>query len=109
MEEELEFQTLDKAVRREILSLARSAHDLTESSYQENPSKKGEPGWGEKQRILLADMALHLLQTALREGELSEEGLKRNLFSILTISDQLVPGHELKNVADKLYPLKPAG
>lgn len=48
-------------------------------------------------------MALHLLQTALKEGELSEEGLKRNLFSILTISNQLIPGYELKNVADKLY------
>ncbi|KQZ26852.1 hypothetical protein [Duganella sp. Root1480D1] len=94
---------MDEAVRREILTLARAAHDLTESSYQEIPSKRGESGWNEKQRVLLADMALHLLQTALREGEMSEEGLKRNLFSILTISDQMIPGHELKTVADKLY------
>lgn len=94
---------MDDVVRSEILSLGRAAHDLAESSYQENPSKRGEPGWDEKQRILLADMALHLLQTALKEGELSEEGLKRNLFSILTISNQLIPGYELKNVADKLY------
>lgn len=94
---------MDDAVRTEILTLARAAHDLTESSYQGHPSKRAEPGWGEKQRILLADMALHLLQTVLKEGELSEEGLKRNLFSILMISDQLIPGHELKSVADKLY------
>lgn len=94
---------MDEAVRREILSLAKSAHDLTESSYQKDSSRRGEPGWAGKQRTLLANMALHLLQTALRDGELSEEGLKRNLFSILTISDQLIPGHELKNVADKLY------
>ncbi|WP_090442282.1 hypothetical protein [Duganella sp. CF458] len=94
---------MNDVVRNEILSLGRAAHDLTESTYQANQSKRGEPGWGEKQRILLADMALHLLQTALKEGELSEEGLKRNLFSILTISDQLVPGLEMKSVAGRLY------
>ncbi len=48
-------------------------------------------------------MALHLLQTALKEGELSEEGLKRNLFSILTIADQFVHDHDLKTFADELY------
>ncbi len=94
---------MDDVVRIEILSLARAAHDLTESTYQENSSIRGEAEWSERQRVLLADMALHLLQTALRKGELSEEHLRRNLFSILTISDQLMPGHELKAVAEKLY------
>ncbi|HEY0587722.1 MAG TPA: hypothetical protein VGD52_16415 [Pseudoduganella sp.] len=94
---------MDDAVRSEILSLARHAHDLTGSAYQENSATRGEPGLGEKQRVLLAGMALHLLQTTLRDGDLPEEGLKRNLFSILTISDQLMPGHELKAVAEKLY------
>ena len=93
---------MDGIVRREILSLARTAHDLTESSYQNDSSKRGEPGWSEKQRILLADMALHLLQTALRDGELSDEHLRRNLFSILTIADQFLPEHDLKHVADGL-------
>lgn len=94
---------MDAEIRDQILSLAKAAHDLTESSYQQDFSKRGEAGWRAKQRLLLADMALHLLQTALKDGELSDEGLKRNLFSILTISDQLMPGHELKNVADALY------
>lgn len=93
---------MDELVRNEILGLARAAHDLTESAYQGDPSKRGDPGWHEKQRILLADMALHLLQTALRGGEISDENLKRNLFSILTISDQFLPGQGLKDVADKL-------
>ncbi|MBK8727013.1 MAG: hypothetical protein IPL96_13470, partial [Holophagaceae bacterium] len=75
----------------------------TESAYQNNPSKRGDAGWGDKQRILLADMALHLLQTSLRKGELSTADLKRNLYSILTISDELMPGHDLKAVADELY------
>lgn len=90
---------MDAVIRKEILSLSKMAHDLTESSYQQNPSVRGDSRWAEKQRILLADMALHLLQTALKDGELSEENLKRNLFSILTISDQFLPGCELKKIA----------
>jgi hypothetical protein len=76
---------------------------LTEQSYAQNLAKRGDPEWAEKQKVLLTDMALHLLQTALKDGELSEDGLKRNLFSILTISDQFIQGHDLKAFADKLY------
>lgn len=94
---------MDKLVRKEILSLSGTIHGLTESAYQQDASSRGESGWVEKQRVLLADMALHLLQTSLRSGELSEDDLKRNLFSILTISDQIMPGHSSKAVADKLY------
>ncbi|WP_374583535.1 hypothetical protein [Pseudoduganella sp.] len=94
---------MDNVARNEILDLGRKAHDLTESLYRKDSSKRGDPTWPDKQRILLADMALHLLQTALREGDLPEADLKRNLFSILTISEQLMPGHELKKVADQLY------
>ena len=94
---------MDEPARREILSMSSTAHGMTELSYQQNPALPGDPGWVDKQRILLADMALHLLQTALKDGELSEEGLKRNLFSILAISDELVRGYGLKAFADKLY------
>lgn len=94
---------MDELTKEEILSQSRRAHRLTEASYQQNPSKRGDEGWADKQRILLADMALHLLQTSLRNGEISTEDLKRNLFSILTISDQFMPGHDLQAVADELY------
>ena len=94
---------MNKALRNEILAMSKTAHDLTETSYQENVSMLGDSGWDEKQRILLADMALHLLQTSLKEGELSVDGLKRNLFSILMISDQFIPGHDLKAFANELY------
>ena len=94
---------MDEKVRNEIVSLSRRAHDLTETSYQQDPSGTGDPGWAEKQRILLADMALHLLQTALKDGPISEDHLKRNLFSILTISDQFIQGPDLKAVAEGLY------
>ena len=94
---------MDELVREMILSLSGRIHGLTESAYQQDASSRGESGWVEKQRVLLADMALHLLQTSLRSGDLSEDDLKRNLFSILTISDQIMPGHSLKAVAHKLY------
>jgi hypothetical protein len=94
---------MNEQIRQEILSLSRTAHDLTETSYQAHPAKRGDPDWHEKQRILLADMALHLLQTALKETPLSEQNLKRNLYSILTISDSFIPDHDLKNLAQSLY------
>lgn len=100
---------MDEAIRQEILAMSRSAHSLTEVAYQQDTSTRGDHGWAEKQRILLADMALHLLQTSLKEGDLSEENLKRNLFSILTISDQFIPGHDLKTLADELYSVPDAG
>lgn len=94
---------MDDATRNEIALLGRKAHDLTESAYRKDASTRGDPGWTEKQRMLLADMALHLLQTALRNGELSADELKRNLYSILTVSDQFIPDYGLKASADQLH------
>lgn len=94
---------MKELIRKEIVAMSRTAHTLTEEAYQQDPSTRGDSGWAGKQRILLADMALHLLQTSLSDGDLSEEALKRNLFSILTISDQFVKDHDLKGFADSLY------
>jgi len=94
---------MEEEVKQQILSMSRNAHALTEASYQQNLSKQGDSGWSDKQRILLADMALHLLQTSLKGGEISEQDLKRNLFSILTISDQFIHSCDLKTFAEELY------
>lgn len=94
---------MDEAIRNEIVALGRKAHDLTESAYRQHASTRGDAGWADKQRILLADMALHLLQTALRDGALSADEIKRNLYAILTVSDQFLPGCELKASADQLH------
>ncbi|HEX8612826.1 MAG TPA: hypothetical protein VF800_16175 [Telluria sp.] len=94
---------MDEAIKKEIVALGRKAHDLTEAAYRNHASTRGEGGWTDKQRILLADMALHLLQTALRDGELSADELKRNLYAVLTISDQFIPDDGLKAIADRLY------
>jgi hypothetical protein len=93
----------DEAIKNEIVVLGRKAHDLTESAYRKHASKRGEPNWKENQRILLADMALHLLQTALSDGELSTDELKKNLYAILTVSDQFIPDYGLKASAGNLY------
>ncbi|MBC7685346.1 MAG: hypothetical protein H7176_08970 [Bdellovibrionales bacterium] len=94
---------MDEEIKQEIVALGRKAHDLTESAYRLHAATRGAPGWPEKQRILLADMALHLLQTALRDGPLSADELARNLYAILNVSDQLMPEHGLKASADQLY------
>lgn len=94
---------MDEAIKNEIVALARKAHDLTESAYRQHTSTRGDSGWTEKQRILLADMALHLLQTALSDGELSADALRRNLYAILTVSDQFIPDDDLKASADQLH------
>lgn len=93
---------MDEAIRNEIAALADKAHALTESAYRQHPARRGDTEWADKQRILLADMALHLLQTALADGEMSPDALKRNLYAILTVADRFVPGQGLKASADRL-------
>ncbi len=94
---------MDTTIKQEILSMSRVAHAMTETAYQQHSAVRGDPAWSDKQRILLADMALHLLQTALHEGTLSAAQLKRNLYAILTISDQFVEDQDLKAAADTLF------
>ena len=94
---------MDEATRNEIGALGRRAHDLTESAYRQHPARRGDAAWAEKQRILLADMALHLLQTALKDGELAGEDLRRNLYAILSVADGFLPGAGLKQDADRLH------
>ena len=93
---------MDEAIRNEIVALGRKAHELTDSACRQHPSTRGDADWLDKQRLLLADMALHLLHTALSDDELSTADLKRNLYAILTLSHQFIPGSELKAVADTL-------
>lgn len=86
--------------KKQITGLARAAHELTESSYRAHPATSGDAQWPDKQRMLLADMSLHLLQTALREGEIDQQQLRNNLYSILTICAPFLPEKELALYAD---------
>ena len=86
-----------------IIKTSWQIHGLVEQSYLDHPAKKGEAQWLDKQRILLADMALHLLQTAINPEQIELDKLKNNLNAILTISDQFLPEAGLKQATHKLY------
>jgi hypothetical protein len=57
----------------------------------------------ERRRLLLADMAIHLLQTALKPGDIELDKLRNNLHAILTIADPFLPDAGLKGATGKIY------
>ncbi len=89
--------------KKEMIEISWQIHDEVERQYLAHPANKSEIGWSEKQRLLLADMAIHLLQTALSSDEIDKEKLQNNLYSILTISDQYLPGRGLRELAKGIY------
>jgi hypothetical protein len=89
--------------RKKLIKTSWELHSSIESSYLAHPGSKGESKWLEKQRILLADMAIHLLQTAIAPGDIEIDKLKNNLHAILTISDEFLPKAELKSALNRLY------
>ena len=93
---------MDEQTREQILALGRQAHALTERAYQADPAVRGDAGWADKQRMLLADVALHLVQTSLNEGDIATDKLQNNLYSILTICAQFLPEQELARYADAI-------
>lgn len=89
--------------RKKLIKTSWELHSLVESAYLTNSAIIGDEAWLEKQRILLADMAIHLLQTAIKPGSIELDKLKNNIHSILTISDQFLPNSGLKKATDKIY------
>ena len=95
---------MDEKQRSELAQMGWHIHGAVESAYLSDPATRNAPAdWKEKQRLLLADMAIHLLQTALRPGPIELDKLKNNLHSILTLSDQFLPHAGLKAATEKLY------
>ena len=89
--------------RINIVETSRELHHQVEAMYLKNQVHKGDAMWLETQRILLADMALHLLQTSINPGEMELDKLRNNLHAILTISDQFLPHAGLKKATENLY------
>lgn len=100
MEIRNEMKSKDK---QDLIKISWELHRQVESSYMNHQAKQGDIDWLEKQRFLLADMALHLLQTTMEPGEIKIERLRDNLHAILTISDQFLPEADLKKATEKLY------
>lgn len=89
--------------KQHIIATSWQLHGLVEQDYLALHAVEGDKDWQEKQRVLLADMALHLLQTALNPGPLAQEKLKNNLYSILTISEQFLPKAALAQAKQQLF------
>lgn len=81
-----------------ILALAQQAHALTESAAVVTSAPQA------RKQLVLADLALHLVQAALRQPPEPAE-VKRYLFSILTVCDGFVPDLDLKAMANAVLPL----
>lgn len=98
---------MDELIRTELMQMAGKIHAVVEESYlQHNAVRGGEGGtadWLDKQRLLLADMAVHLLQTAIKPGSIELDKLQNNLHAILSVSDQFLPQAELKKATEKIY------
>ena len=96
---------MDELKKAELLQQAWDMHAEIETAYLANSAikTKDNHAWLEKQRFLLADMAIHLLHTALKPGDMELNLLRNNLHAILTISDQFLPKAELKMATRKIY------
>ena len=100
--------TMDDDTRNELIRTGWAIHGAVEQAYRDHPATRAEPAaWRDKQRLLLADMAIHLLQTALKPGAVELERLQDNLHAILTIADPFLPHAELKGATGKLYAAAP--
>ncbi|RCU49547.1 hypothetical protein DU002_11560 [Corallincola holothuriorum] len=96
--------------KRSLIEQSWDMHALVEASYLKNSATlsthdnpTGHHDWLEKQRLLLADMALHLFQTSLEPEPMELDKLRNNLHAILTISDQFLPDAKLDRAKDHLY------
>ena len=98
---------MDDKRRGDLMKMGWEIHSEIEESYRQHPAVKGDGhargDWLEKQRLLLADMAIHLLQTAIKPGNVELHSLQNNLHAILTISDQFLPHAKLKKATERIY------
>tara|TARA_R110002051_G_scaffold92242_5_gene161965 strand:+ start:12358 stop:12708 length:351 start_codon:yes stop_codon:yes gene_type:complete len=97
------YRLMTKAERQKIMDTSWELHSKVETSYLNHPANKHDEEWLEKQRLLLSDMALHLLQTVISPEELKQNRLRDNIHAILTIADQFLPNADLKKATEKLY------
>jgi hypothetical protein len=104
MEATVEEVNMDDQKRNELARMGWDIHGAVEDAYLSHPATREVPAeWREKQRLLLADMAIHLLQTSIKPGTIELDKLRNNLHAILTISDQFLPHAELRKATEKLY------
>ena len=94
--------------KKEVLAYVNKAHSLIEKLYLQDPAVKETPEWLNKLRLLLADLALHLVQAAVAGEQMRPDLLKRYLYSILTIAQDYLPEINLNSTAEQLITDEPA-
>ena len=94
---------MEKQQRQDILTLSWSIHDQVEQAIASHPASRTDDNWQEKQRLLMANMALHLLQTTLKPGELQKDTLVNTLNAILTLSDDYLDHIDSRKVSNSLH------
>lgn len=98
---------MDEKQKQEFMAQAWQMHAVIENScLAHTAAMAGENNpahWTERQRLLLADMAIHLLHTALEPGDIRLDRLRDNLNAILTLSDKFLPQAGLKKACEPLY------
>ncbi|RKE95291.1 hypothetical protein [Ichthyenterobacterium magnum] len=85
-----------------ILRLIDEAHKIIEDGYHDLRQPKDEQATNQQRQFLLADMACHLIQDAMRDDITNSESLKNRLYAILTISDDFLTKKELKPLAQTI-------
>lgn len=100
---------MDDATRAEILETGWRIHNAVEDSLLRQTVTRGSEDWQDKQRLLLADMAMHLLQTALAPGDIRLDKLRNNLHAIMTVSDGFLPQAGLREATRPLYAAEEPG
>jgi hypothetical protein len=95
---------MDEKERSELIETAWKLHAAVEAMCLRQSAEGSDPDrLQQRQRLLLADMAIHLLQTAIGPGDIDLARLRDNLHAVLTISDKFLPLAELKQATEKLY------
>jgi len=94
---------MDDLTRADIIKTSWGIHRVVEERLLNHPATRDSDDWPEKQRLLLADMAIHLLQTALKPGDIELDKLRNNLHAVLTISDGFLPHAGLKQATGNIY------
>jgi len=94
---------MDDQTRADIIKTSWEIHRTVEERLLGHPATRDSGDWLDKQRLLLADMAIHLLQTALKPGGIELDKLRNNLHAVMTISDQFLPHAGLKQATATIY------
>lgn len=93
---------MNNAERLQLINTSWQLHAIVESSYLANQATKASAQWEEKHRLLLADMAIHLLQTAVKPDMLDHARLLQNIYAILVVADDFLPESDLKRFSETL-------